>query len=324
MSVQEIVAGDIGGTNARFALARRDANGEIRLSHMVKLKVASHASFESAWAKFAVEAGRPLPSSACIAVAAPVRGDRIDLTNNPWSFNPPELQQRLGLDKLLFINDFAAVGHAVAVLPLAQMPLVAGPDLPLPENGTVSALGPGTGLGVALLHFVDGAAMILPTEGGHIDFPALDPLEDRILGELRARFRRASIERIVSGPGLVNLYEALARVEGKHYRPVDDVQIWQEITEGNVLARTAFDRWCMSFGSVAGDLALAHGAASVVLGGGIVPRIVAELMQSGFHARFTAKGRFATHMAGIPIRRIDHPEPGLLGAAAAGLRVATA
>lgn len=321
MNAGEIVAGDIGGTNARFAIATREANGEIRLSHMARLKVANHASFESAWETFALEAGRPLPPHACIAVAAPVRGGRIDLTNNPWSFHPPELQQRLKLERLLFINDFAAVAHAVAVLPMAQLPLLAGPDLPMPENGTVSALGPGTGLGVALLHFVNGAAMILPTEGGHVDFPALDPLEDRILGELRARFRRASVERIVSGPGLVNLYEALARVEGKPFRPVDDVQIWQEIARGNTLARTAFDRWCLSFGSVAGDLALAHGAATVVLGGGIVPRIVPDLMQSGFHARFTAKGRFASHMAGIPIRRMEYPEPGLLGAAAAGLEI---
>lgn len=318
----EIVTGDIGGTNARFAIARQDADGTVHLSDMRKLKVAEYASFETAWEAYRMGLDRPLPTHASIAVAASLGPGPIHLTNNPWSILPEQAKQRLGLDKLVFINDFAAVAHAVGHCTL-QMPddqflHVAGPDLPLPHSGSISVLGPGTGLGVALLRFTEGRFHVIPTEGGHMDFPALDSLEDNILAELRQHFRRVSVERIVSGPGLVNLYAALARIERRPYVQLSDDLLWQRVAAGgDGLADAAFDRWCMSFGSVAGDLALAHGAGAVVLGGGIVPRIAEALMHSGFHARFMAKGRFENHMSTLPIRRMNFPEPGLLGAAVA-------
>lgn len=320
----EIVAGDIGGTNARFAIASQDGQGNISLSDVRTLKVAEHASFESAWQSYSEGLARPLPDRACIAVAGPIGPDRINLTNNPWLIMPSVLQSRLALQGLRFINDFSAVAYAVAhairFAPAKQFVHLMGPDMPIPRVGSISVLGPGTGLGVALLSLIGARARIIPTEGGHMDFAPLDSMEDRILAELRAQFRRVSVERIVSGPGLVNLYEALARIERKPFLQLDDNSLWQQIhAGGNALASAAFDRWCLSFGGVTGDLALAHGAQAVVLGGGIVPRITPALQASGFHARFVAKGRFEAHMATIPIYRLDHPEPGLLGAAAAGL-----
>lgn len=321
MSGPEIVAGDIGGTNARFAIARLGEDGGIALSDERKLKVADHASFESAWETFAAGLGRPMPDAAAIAVAGPVGGERIRLTNNPWSLVPTTLRQTLGLGELLFVNDFEAVAHAVAVLPPEHFAHVAGPDIVLPAGGPITVMGPGTGLGVAILSRVPGARpRVIPTEGGHVDFAPLDSLEDRILAELRRQFRRTSVERIVAGPGLVNIHAALAAIEGRLFQPMADDRLWQKVAEGeDGLVRTAFERWCMSLGSVAGDLALAHGAVAVVLGGGILPRIAGRLPATGFHDRFKAKGRFETRMAGLPIRRITHPEPGLLGAAAAFL-----
>jgi glucokinase len=319
VTIDLIVAGDIGGTNARFALARRHADGGITLSDEHRLKVADHASFETAWETFAARVGRPLPTVASVAVAGPVEGGRIALTNNPWSIMPEAARTALGLDRLLFVNDFAAVGFAVAALPPEDLPHLAGPDRPLPATGPITVMGPGTGLGVALLSRAAGAGpRIIPTEGGHVDFAPLDTLEDRILAELRRQFRRVSVERLVAGPGLGNLYAALAAIEGRAYRPLADDQLWAHVAAGNDgLARAAFERWCMILGAVCGDLALAHGARAVVLGGGIVPRIVAPLQASGFHARFRAKGRFEARMADMPIRRLAHAEPGLFGAAAA-------
>jgi glucokinase len=196
---------------------------------------------------------------------------------------------------------------------------VAGPDLPVPAEGTVSVIGPGTGLGVAILLRREGRSIVLPTEGGHMDFAPLDSLEDRILAHLRQSFRRVSVERIVAGPGLGLIRQALAAIEDRAIRPLDDAGLWDAALAGaDDLARAALDRWCLSLGSVVGDLALAHWSSAVVLAGGILPRLGGFLEGSGFHARFMAKGRFESHMARLPIRRIAHPEPGLLGAAAAG------
>jgi glucokinase len=209
------------------------------------------------------------------------------------------------------------VAHAVSVCGSQDFEPVAGPPEGLPSAGVVSVIGPGTGLGVAAL-LMGRPARVIPTEGGHIDFAPLDSLEDMLLSQLRARFRRVSVERIVSGPGLQNIHSALAAIEGRALTPRDDKALWEAALGGeDSLAEAAFDRWCLAFGSVAGDLALAQGAEAVVLAGGMLPRVQHLLPASGFHARFTAKGRFEQRMAGIPILRITHPEPGLLGAAAA-------
>jgi glucokinase len=315
----EILAADIGGTNARFAIATVCDAG-ITLSHVESLKVAEHASLETAWEAYAARVGRPLPDRLALAVATPVDGEVLKFTNSPWVIRPAALAERGGFSAVTLVNDFAAVAHAVAILPGNALAHVAGADRPLPDHGAVTILGPGTGLGVALLLRAPGGARVVPTEGGHMDFAPLDSLEDRLLDRLRARFRRVSVERIVSGPGLGAIHAALAALEGRPVVEVADADLWAAALAGaDGLGRAALDRWCLSLGAVAGDLALAHGASAVVLAGGLAARVHPLLANSGFHARFTAKGRFEARMAALPIRRVTFDQPGLLGAAAAFL-----
>ena len=180
-------------------------------------------------------------------------------------------------------------------------------------------LGPGTGLGVAhVWRDGRGTYRVQATEGGHIDYAPLDSIEDAILARLRQRYRRVSAERVVCGPGIIDIYEALAGMEGRAIQPLDDRTLWTLGTSGeDSLAAAAVDRFCLALGSFAGDIALAQGANGVVIAGGLGLRIRDTLLQSGFASRFKAKGRFEGLMAALPVKLITHPQPGLFGAAAA-------
>jgi glucokinase len=185
----------------------------------------------------------------------------------------------------------------------------------------VTILGPGTGLGVAALLLGPAGPQVIETEGGHTDFAPLDVLEDRILAELRRSFRRVSVERILSGRGLMNLYEALASIEDRPAEIHDEKALWAAAMDGtDSLAAAALDRFCLTLGAVAGDLALAQGASAVAIGGGLGFRLKDHLPRSGFRDRFIAKGRFERHMDALPVKLITHPQPGLFGAAAAFAR----
>ena len=314
----KIVAVDIGGTHARFALAEVSAGKVLHLGEPVTLKTAEHASFQTAWEDFGRLMQTPLPTAAGIAIACPVGGDVLKLTNNPWIIRPALIAEKLGVDQYSLVNDFGAVGHAVAQMPGDDFQHLCGPDVPLPERGTISIIGPGTGLGVAHILRFAGDYHVNATEGGHIDFAPLDALEDALLARLRERYRRVSVERIVSGPGLVEIYEALAAIEGRAVQSLDDQTLWAlGLSGGDSLASAAIDRFCLSLGSVAGDIALAQGGAAVVIAGGLGLRISDTLARSGFAGRFAAKGRFEAMMNAIPVKLITHPQPGLFGAAAA-------
>ncbi len=315
----ELVAVDIGGTNARFTIATVRDDGSIDLGEVVTLATHAYASLRSAWEAFADIIGRPLPNAGAIAIAAPADGSVIKLTNSPWVIRPSLIPSVLGLERYALINDFGAIAYAVSRLGEKDLRHLCGPDEPLGKEGTISIVGPGTGLGVAQLHRQDGRVTVVETEGGHIDFAPLDALEDQILQRLRQRYRRVSIERLVSGPGLSNIYEALAAIEGRVVPVGDDKQLWKAALDGSdILAAAALDRFCLALGAVAGDLALAHGAWSgTVIAGGVGARIADHLPLSGFCGRYTAKGRFEARMAQIPVKLITHQQPGLLGAAAA-------
>lgn len=321
----EIVAADIGGTNARFARASRDARGAPQLGTVRKYKVADHASLQSCWAAFAAdeerESGRALPSRGSIAFATAIGRDVIKLTNSSWVVRPATLAADLGLASIKLVNDFEAVAHAVSRLPMDNLPLLFGEDQPFPHDGGVTVLGPGTGLGVALIAYDAGRAHVLATEGGHLDFAPLDALEGHILDYLRDKFLRVSTERIVSGPGLNNLYKAMATIGHERVLMMDDAELWQVAIDGSeAFARAALERFCLCYGAIAGDLALAHGPHTVVLAGGLTQRMREILPGSGFHSRFKAKGRFESLMATVPIRLAVHDEIGLYGAAAAAFR----
>ncbi len=314
----ETVAIDIGGTHARFAIAEVEGGRVIQLGEPVTLKTAEHASLQTAFESFADTVGRPLPRAAAIAVASPTSGEVIKLTNNPWIIRPALIPERLRADRYVLINDFAAVGHAVAQVADDDFVHLCGPEQPLPRQGVVTVCGPGTGLGVAQIFRTADAYHVLPTEGGHIDFAPHDTIEDALVVRLRALYTRVSAERLCAGPGIVAIYEMLAELEGRVVPSRDDRTIWTEALEGtDSIALAALDRFCLALGAVAGDLALAHGANGVVIAGGLGLRLRDALQRSGFGQRFIAKGRFQTLMAGIPVKLITHPQPGLFGAAAA-------
>lgn len=313
-----LVAVDIGGTHARFAIAST-AGSKISLGEPTTLKTKDHASFQTAWEAFAAIQGGTLPRATAIAIAGPVSGEVIKFTNNPWIIRPALIPEKLGVDAFTVVNDFGAVGHAVGGAGPEHFIDLAGPETPLPVTGTISVIGPGTGLGVAhIWRDGNGGYRVQATEGGHLDFAPLDAIEDAILARLRQRYRRVSTERIVSGPGIVEIYEALAALEGRAITQADDKTLWQSGTSGeDSLAAAAVDRFCLSLGSVAGDIALAHGASGVVIAGGLGLRLRDTLLRSGFAERFRAKGRFEALMAALPVKLITHPQPGLFGAAAA-------
>lgn len=315
----QLVTVDIGGTHARFALATVAADGSIELGEPATLHTRDHASFQTAWEDFARIQGGSLPDAVAIAVAGPVGGEVIRFTNNPWIIRPALIPEKLGASRYTVVNDFGAVGHAVARAEDEHFVHLTGPETRLPASGTISIVGPGTGLGVAhVWRDGQGAYRVQPTEGGHIDFAPLDTIEDAILARLRHRYRRVSVERVVSGPGLVDIYEALAGMEGRAIQPTDDKSLWQLGLSGeDSLAAAAVDRFCLSLGAVAGDIALAQGASGVVIAGGLGLRIRDTLLRSGFAERFRAKGRFSELMAALPVKLITHPQPGLYGAAAA-------
>ncbi len=317
-----LVTIDIGGTHARFALAEVAQGNVVDLSDPVTMKTAEHASFQTAWEAFGDHVGAPLPRAVAIAIAGPVTGDVIKFTNNPWIIRPALIKERLNVDAFTLINDFGAVGHAVAQAGAEHFEHLCGPDVPLTQDGTISIIGPGTGLGVAHVLRYAGGYHVQATEGGHVDFAPLDSIEDAILARMRKRFTRVSAERIVSGPGLIDIYETLAQIEGRAIQQLDDKTLWALGMSGeDSLASAAIDRFCLSLGSIAGDVALAQGGfGGVVIAGGLGLRIKDILLRSGFDERFRAKGRFEKLMAGIPVKLITHPQPGLFGAAAAFAR----
>ena len=316
--MRRIAAADVGGTHARFALAAIDGGRVANLGEPITVKTGEFASFQHAWQEFGRQIEEPLPNELAIAFAGPVGCEVLKLTNNPWVIRPALMQEKLGVERFVIVNDFAAIAHAVAGFDGSAYRHVCGPEQDLPVTGVITIVGPGTGLGVASLLKRPDGYNVIATEGGHVDFAPLDPLEDRILQHLRENFRRVSVERLVSGRGLLNIYEALGTIEKRPFTQRDEKDLWAAALSGSdTLAAAALDRLCLIFGAAAGDFALAQGAQAVVLAGGLGLRLVDYLPRSGFRDRFIAKGRFERMMDEMPVKVIVHPQPGLFGAAAA-------
>jgi len=318
---REIVVADIGGTHARFAIAEVADGAVCDLSQPVKMATADHASLQTAWEAFGEEIGRDLPRAAALALAAPIRGGLIKLTNNPWVVRPALIPEKLQVDSFILINDFEAVAHAVGAVEPDSLVHIAGPDEPLPSDGVVSVVGPGTGLGVALLLMRGGRTQVVATEGGHADFSPVDAIDDKVMAHIREHHTRVSVERVSAGGGLRAIWQVLAAMEGRSVPNGDDKELWAMALAGSdSIAAAALDRFCMSLGSAAGDIALTHGPGPVVLAGGLGLRLLDHLPNSGFYDRFIAKGRYRPLMEGLPVKFITHPEPGLFGAAVAYAR----
>lgn len=314
----QIVVADIGGTHARFAIATLEGGRVVSLDNHAKMKSSDHASLQIAWESYGEGLGRALPQEASIAVAGPTGGDVIYFTNSSWMVRPALVAEKLKLERFTLINDFVAVAHAAACVDKTMFRRICGPQGSVDQDGVMSVVGPGTGLGVAHVLRAGAHYYVTETEGGHTDFAPLDPVEDKILAHLRNRHRRVSTERVTSGPALADIYQVLAQQEHREVEPLDDAALWQRaLAGGDSLSAAAFDRFCLCLGSVTGDIALAQGAISVVMAGGLGLRISQRLPASGFCERFVAKGRFQSLMEQIPVMQLLHDEPGLYGAAIA-------
>ncbi|WP_136162822.1 glucokinase [Sphingomonas flavalba] len=306
----DIVAVDIGGTNARFARAVLIAGAAPVLDPPFRYDTAAYPDLAAAWSAFLRDSGMAPPQGAALALAGPVGGDTIALTNGNWRMRRDALAGALGVDRLVLLNDFGAMAHAVPWIDAAHSRHLAGPNDA--AVGVTTVIGPGTGLGVAISLRRGGTHQVIETEGGHIAFAPLDAVEQRIADALAERHGRVSVERLVSGPGLVAIHEALGGA------PAEAPALWAAaIDGGDPLAATALDRLVLAFGAVAGDLALAQGADAVLIVGTLANRIADRLASPAFLDRFAAKGRHEGLMRRIAIRLCTHPEPGLLGAAAA-------
>ncbi|MDW6004157.1 glucokinase [Vibrio mangrovi] len=312
MPYQFALIGDIGGTNARLALCEL-ATGKV--SHARTYACAEYPSLESVIQHYIGESEAEI-KQACIAIACPVQGDWISMTNHSWQFSVGTLQSNLGLETFKVINDFTAVSMAIPVLSESDVVKI-GPGTAV-QGKPIAIYGAGTGLGVAHLLQAGNEWLSLPGEGGHVDFAPGSQEEDRILAELRKAFGRVSAERCLSGQGIVNLYHSLVRADGREpeaYEPKDIVENALEDSQAD--CKKALELFCVLMGRFAGNLALNMGTfGGVYIAGGVVPRFVEFFLNSGFRAAFEDKGRFNTYLQDIPVFLITHKEPGLLGAGA--------
>lgn len=311
----KIVAGDIGGTHARFALAELQAGALPVLGEMRRYRTREHAGIASAWAAFARDCGRDLPTSAALGVAAPIEGDVLRFVNSDWAIGRWTLAEELGLQRLLLLNDFGAVANAVSVLPRDAFERLAGPDVALAGEGITTIVGPGTGLGVSILMQRGEHIAIIETEAAHIAFAPQSQEELTLRAAIDAHYGRTSVERIVSGPGLIEIYNFLG---GGSWDVLDAGTLWAAAVAGaDPLASRALDILVGCFGAAAGDIALAHGSMAVVITGGLANRMAERLKGPLFRDRFVDKGRYRGRMERIPVMLSTYAEPGLLGAAAA-------
>lgn len=314
MNDKTLLVGDVGGTNARFAVARM-VDGRPVLEHHESFPAERHPTFLEGVRAF-IDSCDVKPSAGVIAVAGPVTDGAIDLTNSPWRVSEAELGT-LGLQPVRLINDFEALAWGAPVVPEDQLESLGGPAQG-DEDAAIAVLGPGTGFGVsALVRDAHGQQMAMPSEGGHACFAPGDAVEDEILRILRRRYDRVSIERLICGPGLLNMHRALAEIEGRETHIDDPAEITREaLEEANSPCGHTLARFCAILGAVAGDIALTTGArGGVYIAGGIVPRILPFIKASPFRERFERKGRFADYMAAIPTKVIMHKHAALLGSA---------
>ncbi|EGF95666.1 Glucokinase [Brevundimonas diminuta] len=309
-----LLVGDVGGTNARFALTRM-VNGRPRLEHFESFPAETHPTFLDG-VKAYLDGCPVKPTGGVIAVAGPVTDGAIDLTNSPWRVSEGELQT-LGLNPIRLINDFEALAWGAPVVPEDELASLGGPAQGDP-HAAIALVGPGTGFGVsALARDAHGREMALPSEGGHACFAPGDEVEDEVLRILRRRYDRVSIERLICGPGLLNLHRALAEIDGRETHIDDPAQITaQALEDPTSPCGATLARFCAMLGAVAGDIALTTGArGGVYIAGGIAPRILPFIQASPFRRRFERKGRFQDYMAAIPTKVILHKHAALLGAA---------
>lgn len=316
-----VLLADVGGTHVRFGFADPTRPDPLLADSIRGLDVATFPSLTAA-ARSYLDGMSARATRAVFACAGRIDGDRVHMTNHPWTISRARVRAELALDALRLVNDFAAMSLCV--------PLLAPPDLraigtvaaatgaPVARARTCAVLGPGTGLGVGGLLLRDGRALALETEGGHVAFAPRTDEEIAVLRRLAGRFGRVSNERLLSGPGLANLHRALGEIGSTFDGELAPEEITRRASAGgDAVCTRAVELFCELLGAVAGDFVLALGAwDGVYLGGGLTAPLLDWLELGGFRRRFEDKGRFAEAMAGVTTQAIMHAWPGLLGAAA--------
>lgn len=305
---------DVGGTHARFGWV--DAPGG-RIDWIRQYRCSDHASLESIVAFYLADQRRPAPRAAAIGIATTVDADRVTMTNLPWSFSIEAMRERFALDRLVVLNDFAALALATPLLGADAFRRIG--DGAARGGAPIAVLGPGTGLGVAgLLRGPRGAWLPVVGEGGHATLCAVDAVEEELLAILRRRWPHVSAERVLSGPGLVNLHRALAERTGDTVEALGPADIVTRALDRNdPHCVETVERFLGFLGSFAGNLALTLGAqGGVYIGGGIVPRLGERFASSPFRSRFEQKGRFASYLAQVPTYVITAEYPAFLGVSA--------
>lgn len=307
---------DIGGTNARFSLAEADSN---QLTFTQRYAVADYREFNDALLQFLhdIKTTASLtsqPQAACFAVACPAENDTVKFTNSPWTINGAEVSRLLDGAKVSIINDFAAVGYGSIDLDENDWHQIGGENTL--SRRPIGILGPGTGLGVCSVVPTDNQYYVINGEGGHVDFAPTNDQEIAVFDVLRQRFGRVSVERLLSGAGILNIYQALASISS--IKPIHDspADVSKAALNGDCsISIKALAMFCEVLGSVAGDLCLTLGAkGGIYIAGGIVPRMIPFLENSNFRQRFEAKGRFQDYLSNIPVRAITKDDIGLHGA----------
>ncbi|GAA8414816.1 glucokinase [Helicobacter pylori] len=311
---------DIGGTNARFGL-------EVAPRQIECIEVLRCEDFESLsdavrfYLSKCKESLKLHPIYGSFAVATPIMGDFVQMTNNHWTFSIETTRQCLNLKKLLVINDFVAQAYAISAMQENDLAQIGGIKCEI--NAPKAILGPGTGLGVStLIQNSDGSLKVLPGEGGHVSFAPFDDLEILVWQYARSKFNHVSTERFLSGSGLVLIYEALSKRKGlEKVAKLSKVELTPQIISERALngdypiCRLTLDTFCSMLGTLAADVALTLGArGGVYLCGGIIPRFIDYFKTSPFRTRFETKGRMGAFLASIPVHVVLKKTPGLDGA----------
>jgi glucokinase len=315
MGGSTVLLGDIGGTNARFALVHGEHEPIVQERI---LSTGDYPDLLAAAQAYLQEAGQPVIRRACVAIANPIDGDVLTMTNNHWQFSVEATRQALGLDSLLMLNDWEAMAMAAPALSVRDLAQI-GPGEPVPD-APKGLIGPGTGLGVSsLVRSRRGDWVPIAGEGGHV---SLSPTCERDADILRVLWRQhshVSAERAVSGMGLLNLYRAICLLNGTDPEPLEVAQVTQRgLAANDVASEEALVCLCRFLGNTAANLALTLGArGGIYIGGGVVEHLGDYFAQSGFRAAFEAKGRFESYMKRIPTYVIRAHQPALIGCAMA-------
>jgi len=309
-STNKRVIADIGGTNARFALL----NSSRFIQNEKVLPVDNYPDFASAYQHYLELVNNPKVTEAAIAIANPIDGDRIKMTNHDWDFSIEETRKILSLDSLIFKNDFEALALSIPHLEREECHQIGSGKIK--ENAPIGILGPGTGLGVAGLVFTGEKWIALPGEGGHISLSPTSKRECQILETCWKEFEHVSAERLISGSGLQRLYRVICeldQVDAKtDLKPRDISQ--HAINQTDKQCSEALDVFCALLGVVAGNLALTLGAkGGIYIGGGIIPKLESYFENSSFRERFESKGRFKDYLKDIPVFVIKSEHPALVG-----------